>query len=115
MANYSKDPAQQAIFTFVAFEALLGGDWDHKGKERTAGVTDRLADRVGFLMENVMSKRVALKNQFKTWYKTRSALLHGRVGPSDARNEEQKKSIHQVRAKLKKAISKELHGLTRSR
>ncbi|MBN3755913.1 hypothetical protein G3N95_23410 [Paraburkholderia sp. Tr-20389] len=71
-AELSGDETQAFIQASIGIEAVLGEDDVEKG------MTDKLADRCAYLLATSMQGRRELIASFKSLYKLRSQLVHGR-------------------------------------
>lgn len=92
-------------FSFIqattALEALLG-DSDEK-----EGVTNRLANRLAFLLMNKKTTRDQLIKKFKNIYAVRSSIIHGK---ERRLNENQKENKRELMKIVRMAIKKEINN-----
>lgn len=94
---------ENETFSFMLFctaiEALLGS------KKENAGVTERLSDRMSFLIAQSVMERETIKNEFLKAYKLRSNIIHTgkpKIG------QEGRASLSFLRKSLEEAIRKEM-------
>lgn len=90
------------IKTCIALEAALGEDSEERG------ITERIADRVGYLIGTNPENRKELRDHMRNFYKLRSNLVHGKqsiINPSDHIVESTGRTI------LKMVLSKEMAAI----
>ncbi|MBT9175532.1 MAG: hypothetical protein DDT22_01212 [candidate division WS2 bacterium] len=99
---------ENETFSFILFctaiEALLGS------KKENAGITERLSDRISFLIARSAMERVAIKEDFLKAYDLRSNIIHR--GKSKISRKE-RGSLYFLRQSLEEAIRKEMLLLPR--
>lgn len=90
--------------TCIGFESLLG----ERGNVEEAGITATLSDRVAFLLGRGAQQRDDLRERFKTFYRERSKIVHGRAARLTQRHREQ---LQWGKNRLREAIQSELYAL----
>lgn len=103
-AMFSLNEPQRVFLLGMAFEALIGG-----GLKKQASVTERLSDRLAYLIGVSDEDREQIRIDFMKFYDLRSKVAHG---DKDTLNESERKDFWRAFKLFERAMIRELdpHG-----